>query len=1052
MDDRFEWDDPRVQGRSRQPPHVPLNPGARAYDEGPGPFILSLNGRWRFYLVPNPAATPEGFQHPEFEDEAWDEIRVPGNWQLQGHGTPIYTNVVYPFPIDPRLYAAGLQTLADAGGKPIEEVSLPSETQAIPLRVPHDDNPTGCYRTTFEVPRGWRGRRIYLRFDGVGSAFHLWVNGSRVGYSQDSRLPAEFDITDHLHEGTNTLAARVYRWSDGSYLEDQDFWRLSGVYRDVTLWSAPPTHLWDYEVRAQLDADYRDATLTVRGLVRNLGESDAEGWALEAALHGEGEEPLATALSTANVNAGEEDELHLEMEVANPRKWSDEHPHLYALLLTLRDGEGDPVQVERTRVGFRSVEVRGGQLLVNGVPIRVKGVNRHEHDPETGHAVTEASMRRDIELMKRFNVNAVRTSHYPNHPLWYDLCDEYGIYVVDEANIESHGVWDRPAKDPTWKDAFLTRVSRMVERDKNHPCVIAWSLGNESGFGPNLAAAAAWVHEHDPTRPVLYHPAGSLPDVDVLAPMYPSVDELLALARDPDVTRPVIMCEYAHAMGNGPGSLKEYWEAIEALPRLQGGFVWDWVDQGLWQELEDGRVRFAYGGDFGDRPNDANFCLNGLVGPDREVHPGLWEYKKVLEPVSVEVGNAPEGRARVTNRYAFSDLSHLRATWELEVDGEVVRSGALPLPEIEPGESAAVRLPGEAIVPLLKMESVLTLRFYLAEDRSWAEAGHEVAWAQHCLSRGEGGRAAPFEELPEPAVERAGETVTVRGEGFALLFAGATGHLRRWTHGGREVLLDGPSLSLWRAPTDNDAKRLAGLWREAGLDRLEERSSGLRVERPAPGAVRVHVATRALSPEGVELGRARYAYTIYGSGDVLLEHSFLTTAQLPPLPRVGLRVTLPPRYEELVWYGRGPHEAYSDRKAGAALGRYAVPIDEGPPYVVPQEYGNRADVRWAALRDATGAGLLVEGVGERLNVSAHPYTAHDLAKADHRTELERREEVYLHLDHVQAGLGSEACGPPVLPTYRLEATAYDYALRLRPLGPGANPAKGSPSSGKILNG
>ena len=1037
-----DWQTPRVTGRNREAAHVPLLPYGDeecALREGQSPYVRLLNGRWRFSWAPNPASAPGVFYRADFDDSGWDQIEVPGNWQLQGYGQPIYTNVQYPFPIDSR-FAAAVQRMRDeADWDDLSSVRLPAEALRLPLDVPTDHNPTGCYRARFAVPGEWQGRRIYVRFEGVDSAFHLWINGHAVGYSQDSRLPAEFDITSHLQPGENLLAARVYRWSDGSYLEDQDFWRLSGIYRDVVLWAAPPVHLRDFSVQTDLDAGYRDATLKVRAIVRNTGDTGVHNYSLEAKLYtstASGHPPVSRSVQTVSLAAGTELAVAIDQHVSNPAKWSAEHPTLYTLLLILRDEGGRTVQAERSRVGFRCVEILDGQLCVNGKAICIRGVNRHEHGPDTGHTVSDGSMIADIVLMKQHNINAVRTSHYPNHPRWYDLCDQYGIFVVDEANIESHGVWDRPARDPIWREAMVERVTRMVERDKNHPCIIAWSLGNEAGHGPNLEAAADWVHTRDPSRPLLYNPAEDLPWVDIISPMYPSVERLASLAQDPAESRPIIMCEYAHAMGNGPGGLQEYWDLIERFSRLQGGFVWDWADQGLRQFTKEGQEWFAYGGDLGDEPNDGNFCINGLVGPDRTPHPGLLELKKVYEPVVVEPVNLDRGVLRVTNKQSFTDLSGLDAVWKLEADGRVLQAGELPGLDVPPGCSVEVSLPHEKPEPVPGTEYWLGLLFTQAADTPWAPRGHEVAWAQFLLPYQASSQPLQPDTMPTLAIEETGEAVFVRGQRFALTFDRKTGHLSNWHHQGHAVLRYGPQMNLWRAPTDNDAPRLAKRWQAVGLDRLRERLGAISVERIKPQVVRVRV-NMADQQLGVT---SRYDYWVYGTGDLLLAHTVELADGLPPLPRIGVKLVLPGEYQEFAWYGRGPHETYSDRKQGARVGIYHGTVrGELVPYVAPQEYGNRTDVRWVTLTGGDGAGLLAVGQPV-LNFSAHQYTAHDLARARHAHELTPREEIILNLDLAQSGLGSESCGPGVLPQYRLEERRYSYWLRLKPLsGAGESP-------------
>jgi beta-galactosidase/beta-glucuronidase len=1138
-----DWENPLMVGRNKKAGHVPLalygDKGAALAGEGDSEYVRSLNGEWQFHWSPNPASAPETFFDPGASVDDWDALQVPGNWQVQqssrgeGYGKPMYTNVQYPFPPD----------------------DLP--------RVPEEDNPTGSYRRTFVVPEHWMGRRIHILFEGVDSAFYLWINGQKAGYSQGSRLPAEFDITPYVCSGENTVAVRVYRWSDGSYLEDQDFWRLSGIYRDVTLLALPVVHLRDYRVRTPLDVQYQDAALEIQAKVRNTGIKDASSFALEATLWDENETPVFTSPLRATVHVGADGEstVELESKVSRPLKWSAEHPTLYTLLLTLKDDSGEVLQVERCAVGFRQIEIANGQILINGVPVLLKGVNRHEHDPDTGHTISEASMVEDILLMKRFNVNAVRTCHYPDTPLWYDLCDRYGLYVIDEANIESHGVWDRLAKDPEWKMAFMERGTRMVERDKNHPCVIVWSLGNESGYGPNHEALADWIHDADPTRPVHYESATgrreyegphTAPHIDIVSVMYPTVERIVEMAQTPGETRPLIMCEYAHAMGNSPGNLKEYWEAIAAHPRLQGAFVWDWVDQGLRQVTEDGQEWFAYGGDFEDQPNDGNFCINGLIYPDRAGQPAMWELKKLVQPVKVTALDLAAGVIEVANGYDFSDLSGLEGAWQLLADDRVIRSGQLPRLETPPGGSERVTLPLEEVQPEPGVEYWLNLSFVLAEDVPWAPKGHEVAWEQFKMpfATPVAPRLQP-QKMPPLSVTETEGAVIVAGSNFGLTFDKETGTISSLgctlsaQVQGAELIVRGPRLNLWRAPTDNDVKDRNGeiAWRAASLDSLYEQVKAIHLEQPAPEMARIEVRTvttpaevdpeeaaarrfqllqpligyvlglldadglNALSrqlgvapgdlpiqdpksratalvlrmdredrvpellqtafglldqaPEGTVSDQVKeaiawyrgrtpeelkaefapryetrvdcaYTYTVYGSGDVVLDVSVLPQGALPPLPRIGLQMILPGAYDTFTWYGRGPHESYIDRQEGARVGVYRGTVDEQyEPYIMPQENGNKTGVRWVALTAGDGSGLLVVGQPP-INASAHHLSTKNLTAARHTFELERQDEVTLNLDYRQAGLGSASCGPGTRDEYLLQPEPVQFSLRLRP--------------------
>ncbi|MFN8464527.1 MAG: glycoside hydrolase family 2 TIM barrel-domain containing protein [Caldilineaceae bacterium] len=712
-----DWENPAVQGWGRLSAHVDVVPfaeadAARTASRADSPFLRSLNGTWRFHLYPCPGAVPDDVTQPDYDDGVWPLIAVPGNWQLQGHDIPYYTDNQLPFPPD----------------------DLP--------RVPADDNPTGVYRCRFDVPPDWAGRQVRLTFHGVDSAFHAWVNGVPFGFSKDSRLPAEFDVTGMVQAHDNVLVVRVYRWSDGTYVENQDMWRLSGIFRDVELWSPGALHVADVQVVTDLDAGCRQTVVRVAAKVANSGAGTRHGVQAVARLFDRDRHEVAAQISAdVDLRPSEAAELTWALPLHEPQLWSAEVPYLYTLVIQVSGGD-----TVRLRVGVREVTIRDAQLCVNGRPITVVGVNRHEHDPVRGHTVDEALMRRDLELMKQFNINAVRTSHYPNHPRWYELCDEYGLYVLDEANLECDGALERLADDPAWEEAFVSRVQRMVQRDRSHACVIAWSLGNESGLGRNHRAAAAWLRAADPTRPIHYHPAGDDPITDIVAPMYPGVERLEALAQQLDAggdPRPVIMCEYAHSMGNATGNLPEYWEIVAMYPRVQGGFVWDWVDQGFRRVAEDRMVYWAYGGDFGDVPNDGNFCLNGLVAPDRTPHPALWELAKMGEPFDVETVDLKVGSIRVKNRRHTLGTEGVLLEWSIEVEGLPAQEGTVLLPQIAPGAAALVQLPLELHKVAQAGERWLIVRF--VQQTANVSARQVVAWAQFAL----GGEAnwSPAEHL-----------------------------------------------------------------------------------------------------------------------------------------------------------------------------------------------------------------------------------------------------------------------------------------------------------------
>ena len=1046
-----DWENHRLPHRNRLDARACFTPyadgeSALSFDRSSSTRVQLLNGDWRFRCNETPVAASDGFWARDFDDSAWDRIPVPSSWQLHGYDKPHYTNVQFPFPIDPP--------------------HIPSE------------NPTGCYRREFHVPAEWSDSRLFLRFEGVDSAFHAWVNGTEIGFSKGSRLPAEFDITPCVRPGRNVLAVRVVKWSDGTYLEDQDMWFLSGIFRDVTLVSVPNVHVADVSVRTSLDATYTDATLRVRATLANHDAENAAVCSVEMRLFDEnGTEVAVKSKPDVTVPAGAQAPCNLQSAIRNPAKWTAETPDLYTLLITLCDREGHTLEVIPQRVGFRTVEIRDGNLLVNGVAVMFKGANRHDHHPDLGKAVPLDSMLEDILLMKRHNLNAVRTSHYPNDPRFYDLCDEYGLYVVDECDLESHGFGytdaDIPAKRPEWKDAFVDRMQRMVHRDKNHPSITMWSLGNEAGFGPNHEAMARWAKKADPTRPIHYEGDIEGKVSDVYSVMYPGIEDLVKAGRKrghakhqrfrestpANINKPFICCEYAHAMGNGPGALKEYWETFYKYDRLQGGFVWDWVDQGIRAEraaagdrgpeggAEDAPFAvpsrkgdfFAYGGDFADEPNDKQFCINGLILPDRTPSPGLIEYKKVLEPVQAEAIDLEAGTVRLTNRLDFSTLDGLAAAWNIMTEGTVVEAGTLPLPSIPARGHAAVTVPFKARQRDAGVEYVLNLSFRLAADTNWADAGHEVAWAQFVLpavtSAHEG--ASPARISLPLELQETSETVRITGRDFELVFDKVNGRIESWTHGGTPLLMRGPRLNFWRAPTDNDnggwQSRITVLWENAGLNALQHRTDAVVCER-MDDAVRVHIRSR-VAPPVHRIGFAcEYTYTVGSDGAVAIEAHGTPQGHWPRgLPRIGLQMRLPAAMDRVCWYGLGPGETYPDSREAGRLDVYNCSVaDLYTPYVVPQENGNRSDVRWVALTDMGGRGLRVGGM-PHINFSAHWFTTEDLTAAAHTCELVPRDFITLNLDYRQRGLGTASCGPGVRPEYELTPHEFNFGLIIRPL-------------------
>ncbi|MGD9346023.1 MAG: glycoside hydrolase family 2 TIM barrel-domain containing protein [Candidatus Aminicenantes bacterium] len=1023
-----DWENPSVFQRNRRTPHATLRAfpdieSALKGDPQGTPYVRSLNGTWKFRWVGKPGDRVVDFYRTDYNDTDWDAISVPSNWQMYGFGIPIYTNVPYPF------------------GK------------ADPPRIPRENNPVGSYRLKFEVPDEWRERHVFIHFAGVESAFYLWVNGQRVGYSQGSRTPAEFDITPHLWGKRNTLAVEVYRWSDGSYLEDQDFWHLSGIFRDVFLFATEDLHIEDFWVRTDLDEMFRNATLKIDVSLTNFSRK-LRKCSLEVQILGPGNRAFVKPTEKfVQVEAKSETVISFEQSVPEPGKWSAETPDLYPLLLILRDESGAIIEVVPWQVGFREVEIQGGQLLVNGVPILLKGVNRHEHDPDTGHTLSEESMIKDIELMKRHNINAVRTSHYPNDPKWYKLCDLYGLYVIDEANIESHGMGYHPDRtlgnDPDWKEAHLDRTVRMVERDKNHPSIIIWSLGNEAGDGVNFEATSDWIHDRDPTRPVHYERAGERPHTDIICPMYPPPERVKAYALK-DLDRPYIMCEYAHAMGNSVGDLRAYWDLIYEYKHLQGGFVWDWVDQGLrkkvpeewiadaWKESENedtkGIFFWAYGGDFGPAgtPSDGNFCMNGLVAPDRTPHPSLYEVKKVYQNIQFEPTDLSMGGLNIINRFHFTNLSEFECSWALKENDEVIARGILPRMNVAPGYGERVSIPLEKPGMKPGAEYWLCLNYHLREGKLWADGGHEIAWEQFLLPwKTSDVSSLDVADMPELRTSEKEDSIEISGRGFSIQFSKKEGILTSFRYQGVELVRTGPIPHFWRAPTDNDRGNgmpdRCAIWRYAGRDR---KIQNVEMETISPQLVRVTVDCALAANDSPYTT----IFRVFGSGDVFVEGRFEPRGGLPELPRFGMQMTLPPAFDSVIWYGRGPHETHWDRKEGARVGLYSGSVeDQFVDYSKPQENGNKTDVRWIALKDERGVGLMVVGM-PFLSTSVRHYTTDGLEQASHSYKLAQQPYVVFNIDFKQMGVGGDnSWGARPHDWCTLWPQSYTYSYRLKPL-------------------
>jgi len=1068
------WESPELLACSRLPMRSPLLPfesresaleALLKWPEKappPNPWFLSLDGKWRFALSENQDSVSPDFAAVDFNASSWSEISVPGTWTLQGFDKPHYTNVVMPF-------------------------------GNVPPSAPASHNPTGLYRLAFQLPCDWENRRVVLHVGGAESYLEVFCNGQLVGFSKDTRLPAEFDLSPYVCSGSNTLAFKVIRYSDSSFIEDQDQWWYGGIYRSVYLYSTDFAYIEDLDLRPTLDVDMREGLLSARihlgftfdpnggnardgtapsyyresGLPESLEMKNYKGdYRVRIALYNPapGHSIIGEAEGTVNAHYAESGwETELQIPVHAPKLWSHEDPVLYSVVASLVSPSGAEIEHTACHIGFRKVEVRNRELLINGKPVLIKGANRHEHDEFMGKTLSTEGMIQDIVLMKRHNFNAVRTSHYPNDERWYDLCDIYGLYLVDEANIESHAFYDQLCRDPRWAAAFLDRGIRMVIRDKNHPSVIVWSLGNESGYGPHHDAMASWIRSFDSTRPIHYegalrpergqgwHTLESLKRgrmaSDIVSTMYPTLDLVEAWARTTDDYRPFIMCEYSHAMGNSNGSLSDYWELIRRYQGLQGGFIWDWVDQGIAAVDEKGKKYWKYGGDFGDEPSDRDFICNGLVFPDRSKKPVLSECARLFQPVSARAIDPWKGLVRVENRLDFTSLDLMDLRWAIQVEGVELLGGTVCIPPVSPGESTDIDLQipwnDSARQKAMENESFLFLEFRLAKDTCWAEKGLRLGWEQLPLSRAKWTRvishASAVDWTSGPGFIRAAcRGKTEHGE-YEAVFS-QEGFLSSLSTSGIERLASPLRMHLWRVPTENDGlktfidkrgkpgfsfycqNKVMYEWLDAGLDELHFSLQDQRIDN---GTLKISHSVK--SRTGRNVGSFHQAWT-FVADRISAAMAFDLDPGLPELPRVGVACTLPPEFKGVKWYGRGPQECYSDRKTGAAIGLYEMDVDElDVPYILPQENGNRTDVRWVEFLDAERR-TRIRFQGDRFDFSASHYDPEQVWKAFHLNELERRDVIFLNIDIAQRGLGTATCGPDTLERYRLKPGLYRFGF------------------------
>ncbi|PMH46080.1 beta-D-galactosidase [Vibrio sp. 10N.286.49.B3] len=976
----------------------------------------SLNGEWKFQLFSAPEAVDGLFTHVEFDDQDWDTITVPSNWQLQGYDKPIYANVKYPFPVNPPHVPA--------------------------------DNPTGCYRTTLTLTAEDLEQTQRIIFDGVNSAFHLWCNGTWIGYSQDSRLPSEFDLSNTLIEGDNTLSVMVIRWSDGSYLEDQDMWWLSGIFRDVTLLAKPKACIEDVFITPDLDACYRDGSLSITTHLRGPDTCQVQ---VQLFKDGVAVSDVQTA-SPHNRRIDErgtyDDVVFQTLAIREPLKWSAETPHLYRIVVSLLDEQGTHLDSEAYPVGFRKIETLDGQLCLNGQPLLIRGVNRHEHHPELGHVMTEAGMIEDICLLKQYNFNAVRTAHYPNHPRWYELCDQYGLYVCDEANIETHGMqpMNRLSSDPQWTNAYMNRYTQMVLRDKNHPCIILWSLGNESGHGSTHDAMYAWSKSFDPSRPVQYEGGGAnTTATDIICPMYARVDSTIeddavpkwAIKKWislPNEQRPLILCEYAHAMGNSLGSFDDYWQAFREYPRLQGGFIWDWVDQGLSQHDEQGNHFWAYGGDFGDEINDRQFCINGLIFPDRTPHPTLEEAKYCQRMIRAELEEelANHGVLQVYNDNLFRSTDNEELAWTILQDGVVIESDSLTL-DIAAQSKEAIE------IPLLLPENSqakyhINIDIRLINSTPWAKAGHVITSEQFTLSNHAGLSLPTPCTLPTPQVQYDNDTISVTNHDASQQWQwdSKSGLLTSWLANGQPQLVNGLEDNFFRAPLDNDIgiseidnidpNAWSCRWAIAGIGRWERECLSCETQ---PLSDSIMVSTQfAYHFHGQIQAITQWHYKVHSSGEMSLDVEVKLADHLPPMPRIGLMLALPLTAENsyVTWQGLGPFENYPDRLAAARFGHYRQTLDEmHTPYIFPTDNGLRCATQQLELGT-----LEVRG---DFQFSVSQYGQQQLSAAKHTNELVKESQIYVHIDHQHMGVGGDdSWSPSVHKEHQLTKQHYRYQL------------------------
>lgn len=1001
------WENHQIDGINRMPARAhfltfPSKEKALLNNNRYTHAFKNLNGVWKFMFLDAPEYSPEGFFNSDFDVTKMDDITVPGNWQLQGYGKMHYSDLWYNFPINPPY--------------------VPTE------------NPTGIYKRTFFVEESYRDKKIIIRFCGVDSAYHLWINGKEVGYSKVARNESEFDITDIIRVGEeNDVTVRVYQWSDGTYLEDQDMWWESGIFRDVELIGVPKDGINDYKVIADLDDEYKNGIFKVEAFLRTTKEVNVTFELVDA-----GENTVFTKTVVAKEGKACIDEV-----IADVNHWTAETPYLYKLFMTVEDN-GQIVEVIPQNVGFRNIRLNGETFLVNGVAIKFKGVNRHDYSPQNGRVVSREEIEKDIILMKQFNINAIRTSHYPNSYYLYDLCDEYGMYLIAETDLECHGFeltgdYKWITDDPSWELAYVSRMTRMIERDKNHPAIIFWSLGNESAFGCNFRKMTDVAHEMDPTRLVHYEGDFDVESADVYSTMYTWIENPKKPYLMKDIIekskKPHIHCEYCHAMGNGPGNLKDYQDLVYAHDKLQGGFVWEWFDHGIESFTESGEKYYRYGGDFGDDPSNKDFCIDGLIMPDRTPSPGLYEYKKVIEPITTTAVDIQKGIINLLSRYDFANLDRFNLVYKVMEDDVILQTGFMAVPSIEARANKDITLPYDlsAIKAKPGAHYYVNISYQLREDTSYASSGHELATAQFELPLYKEGIMVRPEGILN--VEKEHTTLHVKGANFSLDFNLVNGNLMNIVRDGMQVLSKGPRLTLWRAPISNDMEIIDKLKKVYFLHL--EHEVVMNIDYHMEGNIlKVEVDTINSTTNSAWHFKTKYVYTVCPSGDILIDVEGTPSGRvdLAPdmLPRIGVSMHLDKSMEHVRYFGMGPGENYADSKEAAQMGLYANTVDGlFTNYVIPQENGNHMGCKWVSMTNDRGMGLLASTEGD-FNFSASWYEDKDLDDAKHTCDLVKRDYIVFNVDYKQNALGTNSCGQWQLDKYRAKFEDFKLSFRLTP--------------------